>query len=167
MEVRVSKVTTDFDALLAEANAAFKSLTPEQQRVYLERQCESWVTAELALDRIKRSRAHHELRAANLARHAEYPGADRITPSFRGNELAGEVGEACNVIKKLERARLGIAGARPKLQDLADELADVVICADLIAMDFGIDLLGRAVPAKFNASSEKLGLQTRMAIARD
>jgi len=107
------------------------------------------------------------LRKANLARHIEWwktaEGGFPTKPtlSFRGVELAGEVGEACNIIKKLERERLGIAGSRATRAELADELADVLICADLIAMDEGIDL-DAAVVRKFNATSEKLGMATRM-----
>jgi NTP pyrophosphatase (non-canonical NTP hydrolase) len=103
---------------------------------------------------------HDTLRAANVARDKEW-GAGAVTPSFRGVELAGEVGEACNVVKKLERERLGLRGSRDTVEHLAEELADVVICADLIAMDFGIDL-DAAVRAKFNATSEKVGLKTRL-----
>lgn len=104
------------------------------------------------------------LRRANEKRHVERwkgDGVKEVTLEFRGNELAGEVGEACNVIKKLARARLGIMGSRSSVADLADELADVIICADLIAMDLGFDL-GAAVAAKFNKTSEKLNLVTRM-----
>lgn len=104
-----------------------------------------------------------DLRAANARRQAEWDKDDKITLSFRGNELAGEVGEACNIIKKLDRERLGIRGSRATKEQLAEELADVVICADLIAMHEGIDLLNDAVPAKFNATSEKVGLKTRLA----
>jgi len=103
----------------------------------------------------------HTLRSANWTRQQEWDTDNQITLAFRGNELAGEVGEACNVIKKLERARLGIAGSRATKEQLAEELADVVICADLIAMDAGIDL-DAAVEAKFNATSEKVGLKTRL-----
>lgn len=74
-----------------------------------------------------------------------------------GNELAGEVGEACNVMKKLERVRLGIAGSTDTVEHLGEELADVIICVDLIAEVFGIDLWA-AVRSKFNATSDKLGL---------
>lgn len=108
-------------------------------------------------------RPHATLRAANLARQAEWDVNGQITLSYRGNELAGEVGEACNIIKKLERERLGIKGSRANLADLAEELADVIICADLIAMQLGIDL-DRAVAEKFNKTSEKVGLATRMAL---
>jgi NTP pyrophosphatase (non-canonical NTP hydrolase) len=103
-----------------------------------------------------------DLRAANLARQAEWDTDGQINLSYRGNELAGEVGEACNIIKKLERERMGIAGSRASLADLAEELADVIICADLIAMQLGIDL-NRAVAEKFNKTSEKVGLTTRLA----
>lgn len=101
------------------------------------------------------------LRAAVIMRQREYPGADKITPAFRGLELAGEVGEACNVVKKLERMRLGIAGKKATLFDLATELADIIICVDLLAMEYDIPLW-RAVVEKFNTSSDKLGLKTRL-----
>jgi len=101
------------------------------------------------------------LRAANRARQAEWDKDAAITPAYRGNELAGEVGEACNVIKKLERERLGIAGSRSDVEALAAELADVSICVDLIAMHYGIDM-DVAVTRKFNATSAKVGLATRL-----
>ncbi len=69
------------------------------------------------------------------------------------------MGEACNVVKKLERERHGWRGSRATLDDLAQELADVVICADLCAVTAGIDL-DAAVVAKFNATSRKQGLST-------
>lgn len=101
------------------------------------------------------------LRDANRARQVEWDKDAQITAAYRGNELAGEVGEACNVIKKLERERLGIAGSRSDVAALASELADVIICADLIAMHYGIDL-DVAVTRKFNATSAKMGLKTRI-----
>lgn len=107
---------------------------------------------------------HTNLRAANIARQNEWDQDNQITASYRGNELAGEVGEACNVIKKLERERLGILGSRATVDELADELADVLICADLIAMHYGVDLEA-AVARKFNATSEKVGLKTRLSSA--
>lgn len=103
---------------------------------------------------------------ANVARQAEWDADNRISLAYRGNELAGEAGEACNVIKKIERERLGIKGSRDTIEHLAEELADVVICADLIAMSEGIDL-GRAVALKFNATSAKVGLKTRLAVPEE
>jgi NTP pyrophosphatase (non-canonical NTP hydrolase) len=102
------------------------------------------------------------LRFANTERHKEWDPSDKITLAYRGNELAGEVGEACNALKKIERERLGIRGSRDTVEHLAEELADVIICADLIAMKEGIDL-GASVAAKFNATSEKQNLSTRIA----
>lgn len=99
------------------------------------------------------------LHAANIARQAEWCPDQVPDLSFRGNELAGEVGEACNVVKKLERERHGWRGSRATLDDLAQELADVVICASLCAVTAGIDL-DAAVVAKFNATSRKQGLST-------
>lgn len=102
------------------------------------------------------------LREANKTRQREWDKENGIDLAYRGNELAGEVGEACNIIKKLERERLGIRGSRASIAQLAEELADVVICVDLIAMQVGINL-DDAVRDKFNATSEKYGLQTRLA----
>lgn len=101
------------------------------------------------------------LREANAVRQLEWDKDDSITAAYRGNELAGEVGEACNIIKKLERERMGIRGSRASVADLSDELADIVICADLIALHYGINL-DLAVVRKFNATSEKVGLRTRI-----
>lgn len=101
------------------------------------------------------------LRAANESRQKEWNQGKSIPLSYLGNEMAGEVGEACNVMKKLERERLGIRGSRATIEQLADELADVVICADMVAMAEGIDL-DAAIVRKFNATSEKLGLAARL-----
>jgi NTP pyrophosphatase (non-canonical NTP hydrolase) len=73
------------------------------------------------------------------------------------NELAGETGEVCNVVKKLERERRGIKGSRATAEQLAEELGDVVICASLLANSYGIDL-EKAVKDKFNKTSASVGL---------
>lgn len=75
--------------------------------------------------------------------------------------MAGEVGEACNVIKKLERERHGWRGSRDTVDHLGDELADVIHTAILCAITAGIDLEPFVV-AKFNSTSEKNGLSTRL-----
>lgn len=105
--------------------------------------------------------ALRKLALVNATRQAEWDRDDRITLAYRGNELAGETGEACNIIKKLERERLGIRGSRATKEQLADELADVIICSSLIANATGIDLWD-AVVAKFNKTSEANGLATRL-----
>jgi NTP pyrophosphatase (non-canonical NTP hydrolase) len=103
------------------------------------------------------------LRAANAARQIEWGRSDqKIGLGFRAIELAGETGEACNIVKKLEREKLGLQGSRATTADLAAELADVAICADLTALSAGIDL-GQAIVEKFDATSEAQGLATRLA----
>lgn len=102
-----------------------------------------------------------ELRAANKTRQLLWDPTNQISPSYRGNELAGEVGEACGDIKKLERERLGLRGSRTTVAHLATELADVIICVDLVAAYYGIEL-GQAVRDKFNETSEKVDLPTRL-----
>lgn len=101
------------------------------------------------------------LRNANCIRQSEWDPDNTIDLSYRGNELAGEVGEACNVIKKIVRERLGIRGTRATQEDLAMELADVIICVDLIAMMEHIDL-SDAVTDKFNLTSAKYNLKTKL-----
>lgn len=104
-----------------------------------------------------------QLRDANFERNRQWQGrrenvTEPITASFWGVELAGEVGEACNVVKKLERERMGMPGSRATVEQLAQELADIVICVDLLAMHYGIEL-GPAVEDKFNETSVKIGLE--------
>lgn len=72
----------------------------------------------------------------------------------------GELGEAANVAKKLNRVRDGIPGnnvsADELKQQLADELADTFIYLDLICQSVGISLEDSVI-AKFNRTSEKIG----------
>lgn len=73
---------------------------------------------------------------------------------------AGELGEAANIIKKMNRVRDGIPGNEEtpeQLQSkLADELADVVIYLDLLAQASGFDL-DEIRDAKFKKTSRKIG----------
>lgn len=72
----------------------------------------------------------------------------------------GELGEAANVVKKLNRHRDGIAGnkeAEDELREhLARELADTFIYLDLMCQALGIDLES-AVTRTFDAKSRKIG----------
>lgn len=104
------------------------------------------------------------LRRVSLARQDEWKAGGDSGPVgglYRANELGGEVGEALNVVKKLEREQRGWRGSRATVEELAAEIADVIICADLLAAEYDIDL-SAAVVAKFNATSEKVGLTTRL-----
>lgn len=72
----------------------------------------------------------------------------------------GELGEAANVVKKLNRVRDGIPGnveSEEELsQKLADEIADTAIYLDLLAQAAGFDL--EAIrDAKFAKKSAEIG----------
>jgi NTP pyrophosphatase (non-canonical NTP hydrolase) len=107
------------------------------------------------------SLSFHALREANAARQLEWDADNKLTLAYRGNEFAGEAGEVCNVIKKLERERMGIRGSRDTVEHLAEELADAVMTADLIANQAGIDLAA-AIVRKFNLTSANHGLASRL-----
>lgn len=100
------------------------------------------------------------IREKNLERQKEYDEGAAITPTYLGTALAGEVGEACNVVKKLERERLGLKGTRSSVSSLSKELADVLCYLDLLAAKFNIDL-EVAYIEKFNEVSERNGFKTR------
>lgn len=97
------------------------------------------------------------LRAANLARQIEwFKGATTpdVPPSFRSNELAGEAGEVLEHI--LTYMEQGMTWGR-LAPHVAEELGDVVISADLVAMDLGLSLQTRdpsTLDGSWRASSE-------------
>lgn len=72
----------------------------------------------------------------------------------------GELGEAANVAKKLNRVRDGIPGNTESPEELraqlADELADTFIYLDLLAQSANINL-AFAVKDKFRRTSRKIG----------
>ena len=72
----------------------------------------------------------------------------------------GELDEAANIAKKLNRVRDGISGNTETEGELriklADELADTFIYLDLMSQSAGIDL-SQAVRDKFNKTSAKIG----------
>lgn len=107
------------------------------------------------------------LRAANVRRDAEYRAKTQGEPLpllFRTTEFAGEVGELLNVVKKIERERLGWAGKRADRQMLLEEFGGVVATLDLLAMMLDVDL-ATATADEFNAVSDRLSLTTKLASA--
>jgi len=85
------------------------------------------------------------------------------TLSDWSNALAGEAGEACNIIKKVRRGDF-ISTTHLNVEArglLADELADVFIYLNLLAARAGIDL-GAAIVKKFNEVSDKKGSEVRL-----
>jgi NTP pyrophosphatase (non-canonical NTP hydrolase) len=107
------------------------------------------------------------LRAANLSRCARWHprGLCEWSLSDWGVATAGELGEALNVVKKLNRERDQIAGnnlSEEELrQQLADELADVAIYLDIMAASENINL-AEAIVSKFNRTSAKVGFPERL-----
>jgi NTP pyrophosphatase (non-canonical NTP hydrolase) len=112
------------------------------------------------------------LRTVNLSRSAHWRlGGDPWAVSDWAVAMAGEAGEVCNAVKKLRRIEDGL----PNLNDgnrqlstraeaiaaISAEIADTLICLDLLAAHLNIDL-SRAVTAKFNATSIRYGFDERL-----
>lgn len=79
--------------------------------------------------------------------------------------MGGECGEALNFCKKLRRLlgptksntvlKIQLLDANDLICAIGDELADVVIYADLLATSLGLSL-GECVTKKFNETSKKI-----------
>lgn len=101
---------------------------------------------------------------ANQARNAIWDEDNKLDLNFFMIALAGEVGEACNVYKKMARERLGLRGSIAHSIDLLDELADTVIYAYLAAQALNGTNLSLYIPHKFNGTSIKYELPVMMEI---
>jgi len=109
------------------------------------------------------------LRGANEARlpqfknakgepaHSNADGSDWSLNDWM-TAVAGEVGEAANMLKKVRRGDMTIEEARP---GLAKEFADIVTYLDILAKQSGVDL-GQATIEKFNEVSRKVGSTVRI-----
>jgi NTP pyrophosphatase (non-canonical NTP hydrolase) len=111
-----------------------------------------------------------QLRAVNVERaarwHPGFPNDGKWNGADWSNAAAGEMGEACNVVKKLRRQETGGRGAvdpdyHVLLSKLGDEIADTIIYLDLLAAFYGVNT-AEAVAAKFNAVSVREGLPERL-----
>ena len=106
-----------------------------------------------------------ELRGANVLRQLQIldteEKASHDSVLFRATEFAGESGELCNLVKKLEREKYGWGGSTATSREVEDELADVQITLDLLAWKLRVNL-SEATVRKFNADSEKRGLSARL-----
>lgn len=85
------------------------------------------------------NRIWQDLRAANNDRQRKWDPDSRIDMTWRLNELAGESGEVCNLFKKWDREKIGLPGSRATPESIMEELADVVICTDLVLMQAGLN----------------------------
>ncbi len=108
-----------------------------------------------------RTNVFETLRNASLMRQSFWDPDKKISLEYRGLELGGESGEAQNKLKKLAREAMGLRGSRSSRAEVAEELADVIIVADLIAGMLNIDLWSEVVK-KFNKTSQENDLPVRI-----
>lgn len=111
------------------------------------------------------------LRHANLLRlpnfrnskgelvHSKKDGSDWALSKW-GNAAFGEVGEAANIIKKIER---GDFSKKEAAELLGKELADIIIYVDILAKQLDIDL-SEAIVNKFNEVSIRVNSPVRLSI---
>lgn len=104
--------------------------------------------------------------AINRARCESPSGFDHSIESWTSSDwmvaVLGELGEAANVVKKLNRLRDGIPGN--KLEEtkeflhakLRKEIADTLSYLDLFAQSVDVDLMEATID-KFNEVSERIG----------
>lgn len=110
-----------------------------------------------------------KLRKANIARlplfknakggaaHSEPDGSDWSLAQW-SNAVLGELGEAANIIKKVDRGDMTLEEALPSL---AKEFADVQTYLDILAFRAGVDL-GQATIDKWNEVSARINCSLRI-----
>lgn len=109
------------------------------------------------------SRLHEQ----NLSRGKRWRPSGHVSWSLSDwfTAMAGEVGELGNVVKKLNRARDGLAGNKESVGELSQmlwkEAADILIYLELFCQAAGVDLV-RATREKFNEVSERNGFPERL-----
>lgn len=86
---------------------------------------------------------------------------ENVPITFFTTALAGEVGELCNLIKKIEREKVGglDAGSTHKVKDISkkmleEEIGGIFIYLDLLSAILDIDL-EQAIITTFNIKSEQ------------
>ena len=105
-----------------------------------------------------------EFAEANLSRCESLGGFKHQLDSWSTSDwmtaLVGEVGEAANVVKKLNRHRDGIPGNKQSFHELRaqlrKELGDVFVYLDLMAQHLNFSIAAAAVDV-FNAKSREIG----------
>lgn len=81
-----------------------------------------------------------------------------------GGALCGEAGELANILKKVKRREIKDdynQYLNAKIPEISDELADIIIYADLIAAQLDIDL-EEVIRNKFNRKSEDIGYKEKL-----
>ena len=111
-----------------------------------------------------------ELRQKNVARCQSPTGFNHKLEAWSTSDwmvaLVGEVGEASNIIKKLNRIRDGVALKKELPSEmlrveLRKELADAQIYLDLLTASLGFNL-GEITQHKFNITSVDIGSEIRL-----
>lgn len=104
----------------------------------------------------KQSLTFSDFRNANVDRcNTSFKQCDDWTPSDWGCAISGEVGETCNLIKKMRR------GDVVKTDDIGKELADVITYIDLLASRLGLNL-EECLRNKFNEVSDRVGSDVKI-----
>ncbi len=99
-----------------------------------------------------------QLREANARRNQDaFPTCRDWSATDWVLAITGEVGELANLVKKQKRDGMTVE----RQQEIAKELADVVLYADLLADHLGVDL-GAVVALKFNEVSVRRGSDIRL-----
>lgn len=102
------------------------------------------------------SLSFERLQEANALRsNITFPQCNTWSLGDWGCAVAGEVGEACNLMKKARRGEVIPA------HQIADELADVVIYADLICTKMGVTLEA-AIKRKWDEVSKRRGYEEKL-----
>lgn len=104
---------------------------------------------------------------ANLKRCEHPKGFNHNLKSWSTSDWVtatlGELGEAANIVKKLNRVRDSIPGNKETPEQLkkmlADELADTFIYLDLLVQSLGLNMRDIVV-SKFVKTSVKIGYET-------
>lgn len=105
------------------------------------------------------------LQEANKTRAKEWDPQGNLDLIFKAFEICTEAGKLGDACKKLYRYQLGINGGNPDRAPIEEEIADVFICMGLLLLELNIPTseLHRIIRDKFNATSRKYNLATRMA----
>ena len=103
--------------------------------------------------------------ANSFMRFAEFQEANdkRCKESFHGSDgwpvpmwcltIAGEAGELCNLVKKVERGDFTLESVR---HQVLEEIADVITYCDLLMTQLGADT-ATELSRKFNIVSDRVG----------
>lgn len=107
-------------------------------------------------DTTKHHLTFNDLRSANMRRLDQglcTKNDANWIPAQWMNAAVGELGEAANIIKKVDRGDLTLPEAR---SSIGKELADLVMYIDILAEKLDINL-GDATVDKFNIVSDRIG----------